>query len=270
MKVELSVWGKARGLSRPYPLLAHLVDTAAFAYTLLADHLPSPTLDALGLDHADEERLRSFAFLAGLHDLGKATPTFQRQSEDAQGTLSRLGFSSQLVHPSFTIRHSALTTRGARGDGIRQLSWRASQRRSGHSVHAWWPHGLFHHLESSEIRPLARSQLPFRAPQLGTGLWEEQRIAHVEALSVATGVSGPVLELAEHQLVLGAGVVVIADWLASQVSGASALPTTGPHGTSSTGWSGSRRRWSSARTQSDLPDSVPRLSLDGHSSRPSA
>ncbi|MCL6104318.1 MAG: hypothetical protein M1483_01565 [Actinobacteria bacterium] len=31
-KADVSIWGKSKGLQSPYPLIAHLVDTAAFAY----------------------------------------------------------------------------------------------------------------------------------------------------------------------------------------------------------------------------------------------
>lgn len=43
MELELIVWGR-RELSRPHPLLTHLVDAAAVGYTLLA------VLDTLDLD----------------------------------------------------------------------------------------------------------------------------------------------------------------------------------------------------------------------------
>jgi len=112
VRVEPGIWGKAKGLSRPYPLLAHLVDTAAVAYTLLADHLPSPTLDALGVDRADDMQLRDFAFLAGLHDLGKVTPAFQRQHKDAQLALGQLGFPFPAGSPLFHDRATQLSLPG--------------------------------------------------------------------------------------------------------------------------------------------------------------
>ncbi len=36
VRPELRIWGKSKGLTSPYPLLAHLVDTAAIAYSLMS------------------------------------------------------------------------------------------------------------------------------------------------------------------------------------------------------------------------------------------
>ena len=36
VRPELRIWGKSKGLTSPYPLLAHLVDTAAIAYSLVS------------------------------------------------------------------------------------------------------------------------------------------------------------------------------------------------------------------------------------------
>jgi len=219
VRVELGIWGKAKGLSRPYPLLAHLVDTAAVAYTLLADHLPSPTLDALGIERADDMRLRDFAFFAGLHDLGKATPAFQRQHKGAQLDLDQLGFPFPAGSPLFHDRATQLSLPEVlEATGMASSLGGPLKGTLGAACMLGGHHGIFHRLDPSELHPAARSQLPSREPQLGTERWEEQRIAHVEALSAATGASGAALDLADHRLVLGAGVVVIADWLASQES----------------------------------------------------
>jgi CRISPR-associated endonuclease/helicase Cas3 len=214
MEIELSIWGKAKGLSRPYPLLAHLVDTAAAAYTLLAEHLPTQTLDALGLNRSDDKKIRNFAFLAGLHDLGKATPAFQSKDKGSKLVLQQMGYSFPAGSPLFHDRATQLTLPEALGladtlGGPLDGALGAACMLGGH-------HGVFHRLGNSELRSDHRANLSSSNPQLGTGRWEEQRIGLVEALMKATGVSEIVLHLAKHQLVLGAGVVVIADWLASQ------------------------------------------------------
>lgn len=79
------LWGKlSRGSAAPasfHPLLCHLVDVAVVAAALWRDAL-SPRARtwfarALALD--EEAAGRWIAFLAGLHDLGKASPGFQLQ-----------------------------------------------------------------------------------------------------------------------------------------------------------------------------------------------
>jgi CRISPR-associated endonuclease/helicase Cas3 len=55
-----------------------------------------------------------------------------------------------------------------------------------------------------------------RARWLGGGKWEEQRLAHLEAVAVVTGRPAAPPRLAATAAVLGGEVVVLADWLASQ------------------------------------------------------
>jgi CRISPR-associated endonuclease/helicase Cas3 len=76
------LWGKwgGDGSSR-YPLEAHLIDTAAFAKVLCDHWVPPPLLATaaarLGTDRDGVVRLVVTA--AGLHDIGKATAVFQQQ-----------------------------------------------------------------------------------------------------------------------------------------------------------------------------------------------
>lgn len=51
---------------------------------------------------------KCLAFLVGLHDIGKATPVFQGQWEEARKRLEESGFSCPL--PSLKVHHSNLTT----------------------------------------------------------------------------------------------------------------------------------------------------------------
>ena len=77
--VDARLWGKHRELPGPYPLVCHLVDTAAMAGALFDAWYPVPRADRL----ADSLGVPSGAvralvmFWAGLHDIGKATPPFQ-------------------------------------------------------------------------------------------------------------------------------------------------------------------------------------------------
>ncbi|MGV9586724.1 CRISPR-associated endonuclease Cas3'' [Nocardia farcinica] len=73
-------WGKRWGLSQPYLLKWHLLDTAAVAFVLWDVHLPSGVRQWIGAQlglNPDDAR-RFVAFLAGLHDVGKACPCFQK------------------------------------------------------------------------------------------------------------------------------------------------------------------------------------------------
>lgn len=93
-----ALWAKL-GAAAPagyYPLSCHLLDTAAVASALWRRSLPAPTRRLISqMLRVDDEAAagRWLAFLAALHDLGKATPGFQAQSPAQRHRLQRLGLS---------------------------------------------------------------------------------------------------------------------------------------------------------------------------------
>ncbi|GLW11601.1 hypothetical protein Misp01_67290 [Microtetraspora sp. NBRC 13810] len=69
----------------PYPLICHLLDTAAMAATLWDQYL-SPGVKhviATSMGMADDEARRAITFWAGLHDIGKCMACFQVMDPDA-------------------------------------------------------------------------------------------------------------------------------------------------------------------------------------------
>ena len=72
------MWAKRHGLDSSYPLIRHLLDTAAIAeqlfYHWLCPGLQEQITQALGA-----EAPRIVAAIAGIHDIGKANPLFQGQ-----------------------------------------------------------------------------------------------------------------------------------------------------------------------------------------------
>jgi hypothetical protein len=81
--VDLRVWGKSIHLPRPYPLLWHLVDTAAVAAALWDRFLTANQRRVIagGLGVEEEHARSLIMFWAGLHDVGKATPGFQSMNK---------------------------------------------------------------------------------------------------------------------------------------------------------------------------------------------
>ncbi len=89
----LSLWAKSDKDGVGHPLLAHLLDTAAVTLELLRRE-PYATRRAYAADLAfdDEElALRWAAFFCALHDLGKATPVFQRVWEPGAKRVCQAG-----------------------------------------------------------------------------------------------------------------------------------------------------------------------------------
>src|ERR1035437_818705 len=91
----MSLWAKTNSATvQWHPLLYHLVEKSAVA-SLLWDEILAPSTckviaDALGLP-LDEARQWS-VFLAGAHDLGKASPSFQSKWTASVPPLKQLGY----------------------------------------------------------------------------------------------------------------------------------------------------------------------------------
>ncbi|MEV6601061.1 CRISPR-associated endonuclease Cas3'' [Actinoplanes sp. NPDC051346] len=74
------VWGKSGDLVRPLPLWRHLADSADVAGLLWDRWLPRTVRDRVSSElPAAEDGRRLVCWLAGVHDIGKATPAFASQ-----------------------------------------------------------------------------------------------------------------------------------------------------------------------------------------------
>ncbi|APU15572.1 CRISPR-associated helicase Cas3' [Actinoalloteichus fjordicus] len=203
--LDLVLWGKEHGLGTPYPLICHLLDTAAVARALWADMVApgfrEQIAGELGLSVADTGR--TVEFWAALHDIGKLTAHFQAQ----------LGLPAGYPPPGHeTPGHdrvanlwlaSALERLGYPG-GRRPLARLIAELLGGH-------HGRFHRIDPGDLRP---AKLPFLG--LGSGKWDEQRVATMNVLVEILRPAVPVTTLSRPSAVAVAGLVMLADWLASQ------------------------------------------------------
>lgn len=242
--VDARLWGKEKGLSRPYPVVCHLLDTAA-AFGALWDVLPSAAVrqqvaDALGVGVAEARMVLSF--WAGLHDLGKITPPFQAQvpraftgvREDpgyrfAPGAEGDRGFRheeathwaltellAEIGYPEGRRTRSGQLLRGAVGHQVAQLL-------GGH--HGWF---------GTVLKEREVLQASAYRPGLGEDGWDAQRRAHFDEVRRVTGaIAVPQGGLPPELAVVVAGLIVVADWLASQEGAIEALMP--PHGWQGTG-----------------------------------
>lgn len=208
--VDLRIWGKSRGLVRPYPLLWHLVDTAAVAEVLWDRFLTASqqrvVADGLGTDVEHAKVL--VMFWAGLHDLGKATPGFQAQNPEvfrglAGDPLFGRGYDRKLGHDkaSQLVLRELLKPIGYSATGLvsSQPCYRVAQILGGH-------HGRFRKVERFD--PDVRL--------LGRGGWAAQRSVIVNVLQQALGDPKPPATVDSRAAVLVTGLIILADWLASQ------------------------------------------------------
>ena len=76
-----AIWGKTNRVddSEWLPLYVHMADSAAMATRIWSTWVPQGTKDVISRDFAGDEGLakKLAVFLAGVHDIGKATPVFQ-------------------------------------------------------------------------------------------------------------------------------------------------------------------------------------------------
>lgn len=158
--------------------------------------------EALGL--SEDETGAVLEFWASLHDLGKIVPAFQRQVEIPDGFADD-GKSVAHQRASAWCVPGLLESQGYAGG---KTGWArlAAQILGGH-------HGRF-----EELKPrlqLGEQHLPFHG--LGAAQWQEERARVVTALRDALAPGVPVSRGDRTAAVLMTGLVILADWLASQV-----------------------------------------------------
>ncbi|MEV4611066.1 CRISPR-associated helicase Cas3' [Kitasatospora sp. NPDC049258] len=232
LALDARLWGKSRGLSREYPVVCHLLDTAAVV-GVLWDDLVGPVMrrrvaQEMGLP--EDACRRVICLWAGLHDIGKITASFQAQVPEA--------FAGVAADPAYVgsaqgLRHEVATHWALPGllaawgypqdELVRySTSHQVAQLLGGH-------HGCFGQaLQQRELADPVGYQ-----PGLGAGGWHAQRVVHAEAVRRLTGaVDVPEGVLSAGAAVVVAGLVVVADWLASQEETIEArLPLPGWSGT---------------------------------------
>ncbi|BCL28555.1 CRISPR-associated helicase/endonuclease Cas3 [Streptomyces aurantiacus] len=201
---------------------------------LLSDQMRDRIARSLGMTVAETRQV--LGFWAGLHDLGKITPPFQAQvpeafaavqSEPAYAFAPGAERERKFRHEMATHWALALLLDQAGYPGSSRLmrtavSHQVAQLLGGH-------HGCFGAvLKAKEVTHASAYQ-----PGLGENGWAAQRRAHFAELQRATGARAvPERGLPAELAVIVVGLVVVADWLASQTE--AILPLLPP-----TGWRGS-------------------------------
>lgn len=222
--LDVRLWGKESGLSRPYPVMCHLLDTAAVFQELwdvvLGDETRTAMAGALGLSVGEARAVVSF--WAGLHDIGKITPPFQAQVaacykpvrddpayRSAPGAEAERGFRHEIAsHWALNELFEAAGYPGSERVLRTAVSHQVAQLLGGH-------HGLF----GSVLKAKEAARAGDYTPGLGKEGWADQRRAHFEELRRVMGAFAvPRGGLPEGLAVVVSGLVVVADWLASQTS----------------------------------------------------
>lgn len=208
-----SVWGKSRGLDPglpPYPLVRHLLDTAAMALHLwdvfLSENQRVRIAEGMGLAGELERARAVVGWCAGLHDLGKVSG-FQFCSQRGSRYLSAELGGDRVTMCAERFGHDVAGAQGVRevlaGMGLAaggevRAAERLAEVVGGH-------HGRFHRLEDGSA-----------AAFLGGAAWARQRMAHAAAVHGVLGAPAVPGVFKASAAVLVTGVVILADWLVSQ------------------------------------------------------
>ena len=108
-KATLSLWAKS-GEDGGQSLIAHSLDTAAVALSIL-ELEPSSTIEALASDFGllPDDSARLVCALAGLHDLGKASPAFQQKWPPGAARVREAGLTWSEINPPDGSTHHGLS-----------------------------------------------------------------------------------------------------------------------------------------------------------------
>ena len=184
---DLNLWGKQDGLPERYPLLCHLLDTAASAGVLWDRWLRPGLRDQLTVALAPGDPAlarRRMMTVAALHDIGKANPVFQGQirasndkpwAAEHRAQLARDGYEiAPPISQPVVYRHEAVSLAALHGADMTgdmdPTEHYLAVATSGH-------HGAFHAVDDNRLTPR-------ELRSVCAGAWGEQQHAHIESVLV--------------------------------------------------------------------------------------
>ena len=205
------LWGKSKAGDSPNLLIQHLLDAAA-VMELIWDHYLAPSVRAQIDACCGGQGKALCALIAGLHDVGKATPSFQAKSDSLAAPVRACGLSwgrlGSADHRWFhTLAGAAIVGRVLKGRGWsrKNVAW-VTPLISGH-------HGRIPDVDEY-----------LRVPREGHGralVWSTAHEQLVDAVAQALGISidafDPVSAPTRAVQLVMSGAVIMADWIASGV-----------------------------------------------------
>ncbi|MFL4953256.1 CRISPR-associated helicase Cas3' [Streptomyces sp. MMS24-I31] len=209
------LWGKsaARNGGRTHLLLGHLLDTAAVAGVMWDWYVSAAFRRRLDEVSGGRGRLW-FMWVCGIHDCGKACPAFQAMdaAEAAPVLAAGLTWGRLPADRQKRWRHDVA--------GAVLLVPRLVAEWGGEEAAGWvWPLVAGHH----GTFPSAAALSPPRGAQGRGAAWEEAQQAVVDVFTRAVGLDDladarPVGSLRKAEQLALSGLIVMADWIASDSS----------------------------------------------------
>ncbi|MFF9870190.1 CRISPR-associated helicase Cas3' [Streptomyces sp. NPDC013953] len=213
-----SLWGKSaeKGGGRMSLLLCHMLDTAAVAELMFDRYLAPATRNMLDRVSGGNGR-RFFAWVCGIHDCGKATPAFQRKSSHAAAALAAAGLGWRAS--AVTADVSREWSHDKAGAFLLRLALKKSGRWERRHVDWVSPlvsghHGTLRGATQKDITH-AHGDAHGKTPE-----WKQTQALVVDVFTAALGYESlaevqPVAVPARAEQLAVLGLVVMADWIAS-------------------------------------------------------
>ena len=201
----LDFWAKKSENNKyHYPLLFHMLDAAAVCREIWEKCLHESARRSIagGLQLSDTDAARWISFCAGLHDIGKASPDFQGNSEAAKQKLSYAGFTFNRKPDTYHGTATACILQDLFQNSLdRNLAKKISVTVGGH-------HGIFPN--SKELKDTRTN--------LGDGIWNDARVELYKCMIDLCGtrdVPVPKGSPGNAFFMVLAGLTSVADWIAS-------------------------------------------------------
>lgn len=207
------LWAKtARNDEHTHALICHLIDVAEVTRALwdvgLTSSMRRQLCDSLGLGMSQAGQL--LAFWAGLHDLGKASPAFQRLYEPARIRLMEKGLPFPHIFVKEACYHATITARTladalqSRTDLARRPAMRIAHALGGHHG-AWPPPYEIKNVKSTQIGGEEWATIRYRLTDELASLFPPPDVENL----------GRTPAEENTLLTLFTGLTVVADWIGS-------------------------------------------------------
>ncbi|MFE1287554.1 CRISPR-associated helicase Cas3' [Streptomyces sp. NPDC058751] len=198
-------------------------DSAAVAGLLWDEWLPAGVrrliAEALPAGEADGRKLA--VWLAGVHDIGKATPAFACQVDQLADVMRTQGLemrSRQAMGPDRRLAPHGLAGQILLGEWLQERHGWAARQTGQFTVAVGGHHGV--PPENGQIKALYDHEELLRTPGPSSGVWRQAQTELLDACADVFGVRGKLqswqtVKVPQPVQVLLTALVIVSDWIAS-------------------------------------------------------